>query len=267
MKPQTATAVIGLLLAACTLCAQGLPENHAIVNGKPVTMSQLESLLGPAPPELRTKVMQNPDELFQYYGFMDRLAALAEAAKLEEESPYKEQIELSRKQVLAQAAMENYYKSQKISPADERQYYDQHPDAFTFASVKAIYVPSLSGAADGARKEAADLWKQATAGTDFVALARQHPPAKDSKDGAIGPIRKDDAAIPAAIRDAVFRLKPGQVSSPVEQPAGVYIFRLESLSIKPFPDVQGEIWKAIADSRQKAWLDEVRKSVTVEKRP
>src|SRR5579872_5588168 len=94
-----------LILAAAGAYGQA-DEPHAVVNGKPVSMSDLEGLVGAMPPQLRG----NPEELFRYYGVLDRLAAKAEAAKLFEQSPYKEQLELQRKQVMAQAQMNQFYK-------------------------------------------------------------------------------------------------------------------------------------------------------------
>src|SRR4051812_18725351 len=94
------STILPLLAATALLCAQTATDPKAVVNGKTVAVSDIDSLLGDAPPEARTKLLGNPDELFRYYGFIDKMADMAEKDKLFEMSPYKEQLETERKKIL-----------------------------------------------------------------------------------------------------------------------------------------------------------------------
>ena len=120
-----------LSMAACSSFAQ-----TAVVNGKSVSLNDLQPLVGGLPQQLRDQ----PTEVFRYYGLIDRLAARAEADKLDERSPYKEQLELQRKQILAQAAADQFFKEVVIPEADLKKFYEEHkadyPNGFEEAKGK-----------------------------------------------------------------------------------------------------------------------------------
>ena len=58
---------------------------------------------------------------------------------------------------------------------------------------------------------------------------------------------------------------PVRSADPLKQPNGFYLFRLESLSVKPYAEVRGDINKTLGDQRYQAWMAGVQKSVTVAK--
>jgi hypothetical protein len=190
-------------------------DPHAVVNGKPVSLSEIEGLVGAMPPQLRG----NPEQLFRYYGFIERLAAKAEAAKLFEQSPYKDQLELQRKQVMAQAQMDQFYKDVAISDGEVKEYYEKHKDDFAVAEVESNGVKAV--------------------------------------------FRKSDVNADPAIRKAIFALKPGELSAPVATAKGTATYRLKSISIPAFEAARPDVWRTLADARFAAWMDEVRKTVTV----
>jgi peptidyl-prolyl cis-trans isomerase C len=234
-----------LILAVFGAHAQ-TDEPRAVVNGKTVALSDLEGMFGSLPPQLRS----NPEQIFRYYGFLDRMAAKGETDKLFEQSPYKEQLELARKQVLAQAEMQEFDKNLDIPDAELKQYYDTHKDDFATAKVQSLPIPTSDKAK--ARQMAARMKE----GTGLAGLLAQYP-------GGLTSVRKGDPKVDAAIRSAVFALKAGEVSAPVVQPNGVYLFRLESVSTPEFQEAQATVRRTVADARFNAWIEEVRKSVTV----
>jgi parvulin-like peptidyl-prolyl isomerase len=77
--------------------------------------------------------------------------------------------------------------------------------------------------------------------------------------------RKSDAFADPAVRKAIFALKPGEISAPVATAKGTATYRLKSISIPEFDAARADVWRVLADSRFGAWMDEVRKSVTVTK--
>jgi parvulin-like peptidyl-prolyl isomerase len=231
------------------------------VDGKPVNQAQLEALINLVPEQQRGAIAGNTDELLRYYGFVCRMAEMAEKQKLGEMSPYKEQLELGRKTVLAVAAMSEYGKNLGIKSADVDKYYEEHKDTFTTANVTIVQVPIASEKeAAAAKAKAESLRKQIKAGGDFAAMAKQYPVEGDLKS-----FKKSDAAIPNEIKDAVFALKPGEVTQPMARPNAVFLIRLDSLVVKPLQDARGDVLKTLQDSKYQAWMDGVRKSVVVGK--
>src|SRR2546423_1508097 len=135
---------IVLALAAPMVWAQEMVRGT--VAGRPVTQAELEALMGQVPEQLKNAMSGNTDELLRYYGFVCRLAEMAEKAKLGEQSPYKEQLDLHRKTVLAAAAASEKGKDLNVSTAAVEKYYEEHKDAFTTANVTIVQVPVKSEA-------------------------------------------------------------------------------------------------------------------------
>ena len=230
------------------------------VDGKPVTQAQLEALINLVPEQVRGAITGNEEELLRYYGFVTRMAEMAEKAKLGEMSPYKEQLDVGRKSVMAVAEMSEYNKTLNITAADAEKYFQDHKDDFTTANVTALQVPIRNESEAGAAKAKAEtLWKQIQGGADFAALAKQYP-----VDGEFKTFKKSDK-LPQDIKDAVLALKPGAVCRPVARPNGVFLIRLDSLTVKTLQEARGDIVKTLQDSAYQKWMDGVRKSVVIGK--
>ncbi|MDR3700131.1 MAG: peptidylprolyl isomerase [Candidatus Sulfopaludibacter sp.] len=241
-----------LTLAASGAYAQA-NEPRAVVNGKTVFLSELEGLYGQLPPELQN----NPEQMFRYYGFLDLMAAKGEAAKLYDQSPYKERLALFRKQTLAEAAMQEFENNLDITDAEVKEYYEKHKSEFDVAAVQALLVPIKSKEdVPAATAKAQQIAPQLKDGTNMAVLFAQFPANLTS-------IRNGDAAVPAAVRKAVFALKPGEVTAPIAGPNGVYVIRLDKVSPVNAEQAKPYVRKSIADTRLQAFLEDVRKSVTV----
>ena len=77
-----------------------------------------------------------------------------------------------------------------------------------------------------------------------------------AKDGDFGTLHSSDK-LPDAIRTAVFALKPGEVSQPVKQPNGFYLFRAEEVSAQPLAEVHEAVLNDLKQVQFKKWMDEV----------
>jgi parvulin-like peptidyl-prolyl isomerase len=252
--------VVSVLMAATCVFAQAPEMVRGTVDGKPVNQAQLEALINLVPEQARAGITGNQDELLRYYGFVSRMAEMAEKSKLWEQTPYKEQLELGRKTVLAVAQMAEYSKNLNIPAAEVDKYYADHKDDFTTANVTVVQVPLKSAAdAAAAKTKAETLWKQVQGGADFAALAKQYP-----VEGEFHSFKKSDA-IPQEIKDAVFQLKAGGVTRPVALPNGVFLVKLDSLVVKSMSEARGDVLKTLQDAKFQAWMNDVRKSVVVGK--
>jgi len=247
-----------MALAAPLLCAQEMVRGT--VNGTPVTQAILEELTKLVPPEQRQAIAGNPEELMRYYGYIGRMSEMAEKEKLFEQSPYKERLELARKQILAEAMMTEKGKDLNVSTEEVAKYYEAHKDQFTVVNVTVVQVPvKTDSELPTAQAKADSLWKKLQSGGDFNAMAKEYP-----VDGDFKSFKKSDN-MPVEIKDAVFQLKPGQVTKPLSRPNGVFMIRLDSIVEKSLQDARGDIVKSIQDDMFRQWMDSIRKSVVIAK--
>jgi parvulin-like peptidyl-prolyl isomerase len=244
-------------------------------DGQKLTVEQLQKFAAVLPPEMRQMAMRDRKNFVQQYALMHRLAELAIEAKLDQKSPVKEQLEFNRTYVLMNAELNDTLTNIIVPAADQQRFYDANQDRFTQVKVKVIYVSFAANpsASSGAKKYLSEpeakakiekLRQEITAGADFVSLVKVNSDDATSaaKDGDFGTIRRTDK-IPEAIRNTVFALQPGQVSEPVRQPNGYYLFRAEEITARPFSEVQEEIQNELRQARFKQWMDQTTRGLNV----
>jgi parvulin-like peptidyl-prolyl isomerase len=105
---------------------------------------------------------------------------------------------------------------------------------------------------------------QIRGGADFIKMVKQHSEDEGSKqkDGDMPVMRQSDN-LPDAIRSVVFGLKTGEVSEPVRQPNGFYIFRAEEVSARPLAEVKGEIDAQLRNQRSREAIEGVIKGLNL----
>lgn len=144
-------------------------------------------------------------------------------------------------------------------------YYAGHQDKFTEPDrlrLSVILLGVNSGSAqaewDKARVQAADLRQQLIAGADFAALARQHSKDRSAQQGGdTGYVHR--GMLSDELHAEIDKLKPGEVSGPLQMLEGVALYRLDE-HIKPPPKSFDEskkraleLWQKEQGERQ--WLD------------
>jgi len=273
-------ALLGNLLAQAGAPGSGpVPPDTvvAVVNGKKLTAGDVERILAGASPQVRQNFEHNRKEFLNQYALMQRLVEVAEKNGLSQKSPYKEQLEWARMQVLMQAQINDHSSHIVVQAEEQQKYYEANRDRYTQARVKVIYIPFTPAPVAQndpkarkvlmeaeAKAKAESLLKQIRAGADFVKLVKEHSEDATSaaKNGDFGTIRGTDN-IPGEIKKAIFSLKPGEVSEPLRQPNGYYLFRVEEIGARPYEEVKDEIHREIRDERFREWFESVRKSLEV----
>jgi len=110
------------------------------------------------------------------------------------------------------------------------------------------------------RAKAEEVRQLARDGRDFAALARQFSegPGAD-KGGDVGSFARGE--MESALEDAAFRLKPGEVSEPIQTAAGFHLLRAEediAAGHKPLDEVRDGIrdtlYNEALESRFQQWL-------------
>lgn len=247
----------------------------AIVEGRKFTAGDIERLLAAMGPQAQKNFAASPKPFIEQLGLLMKLSAMAEKNNLHNESPYKEQLEFSRMQILMQAQVDKASMDVDVSTDDAKKYYQANLDRYTQAKIRVIYIsfvanPGASAAPkkplseEEARKKAEELVRQLRSGADFAQLATEHSEDRASaqKGGDFGTVKKSDN-VPDHIKNAVFALKPGAISDPVKQPNGFYIFRADEIGTEPFEKVRDEIIKTLQMEGFQKWLDGVRAAVQV----
>ncbi len=249
-----------------------------IVDGTKVTAGELQYIVVTSAPQLQETLKKNPMELLRYYGFVKRLSGMAEAAKLDRESPQVERLRVNRMQILAEAQMNAGSPEMEVLPDDQRKHYDNNRQRYATAKVRVIYIsymlnppkqtdPAAKKIASEpeARAKAETIVKDLRAGADFVKLVKQHSEHAESvaKDGDFGTIRGSDN-YPENVKKAVLGAKAGDIVGPLRLGNGYYIFRVDEANIQPYDKVKDEIFTELRDERFRNWIEKIRRGVDVQ---
>lgn len=175
--------------------------------------------------------------------------------------------------MLWQAQLEEQGRKMVVSEDDVKKLYEQKKDDYTQAKLRLIYIPFVTTPPAGteakkpltepeALAKADSVVKQAKGGTDFLQLVKEHSedPISKEKGGEFGPVKRGDK-LPDPIKQAVFQLKPGQISDPVRQPNGYYIFRLEALVPQSFDELKDSLSLELKNQRMREWMETNMKEV------
>jgi hypothetical protein len=247
-----------------------LPDDAVVAifgDGTKFTMGDFRNIYAAMPPANQQMALRNREQWLHQWELLRKLTKLAEEAKLDLESPYKETLAYGRMNVLANAEINAAINRVAVEPGDIVKYYDSNQQKFTQVRVKAIYIAfsdaASSSAAKGkkplteaeAKTKATKLLAAIKGGADFVKLVKENSDDETSreKDGDFATLHSSDN-IPDAFRTAVFALKKGDVSEPLKQPNGFYLLRAEEVTVRPLSEVRDEIYNDLKSARSDEWL-------------
>jgi hypothetical protein len=156
---------------------------------------------------------------------------------------------------------------------DPKSYFDSHTADYEQIKLSGILVafsppgtPAGPGAVQRteaqALEKANELEKKIKGGADFAALARSDSdhPQTATRGGDMGATTMGDPGLPPAIKTAVSKLQPGQVSEPVRVPGGFFIFKLDNRMTPTFEQARPSIaQKMQTDKNQAALKQEMEK--------
>jgi peptidyl-prolyl cis-trans isomerase C len=249
-----------------------LPDDTVVAifdDGVKFTMAEFKRLFAVLPPQNQQLILQDRKAFLEQWALMRNLSRLAEQKKLDQTSPFREQLMSDRMTILAQAAMSNVANTSVISLDDLPKYYEANKERYKELRIKAIYV--AFGQASGGKKalteeeakaKAVKLLDQIRKGADFVKLVKENSDDETSreKDGDYGVIHPSDN-LPDAFRPVLFSLKQGDVSEPVRQPGGYYLLRAEQVTYRPFEQVRDEIFTQLRGEKFNKWMAEQRDAI------
>src|ERR1035441_4997615 len=123
-----------------------LPDipNEAVIavfdDGTSFTMGDFKRIASILPAQSQQLAVSNPGATVQWWAGMRKLARLAEADKLDQSSPTKEQLEFNRTMMLGQAMMNWKLNTLAIGPGEIAKYYEDNKEHYKQVRVKALYI-------------------------------------------------------------------------------------------------------------------------------
>lgn len=268
-------SLILLILSSLALSAQAVPDPVVItIDGKEWTQSAFKAVIDGLPPELRKNYEANKKAWLDQYALMTRLAKQARTEGLDQKAPYKQQIDYSVLMFLAQSLIAERSRTPVISSADMKSWFDSHKSQYKRARVRGILVSWGQIPKEGEKSrtdtEAAaiidEVVKRAKSGESFAGLAKRYSEDVSTKDkgGEFPLIRPEDKAINSSIKAAVFTIKPGDLSTAIRLPGGIYVFKLEELVEPTMQDLNDEIITQLGRDQSIQWIEKFRQESKVE---
>jgi parvulin-like peptidyl-prolyl isomerase len=258
------------------------PEEVVLTIGnEKITRSQFETIKAGLPPQYAAVPQQMGDKGFAgAYAQFRGLAIEGERQKLDQTREFREQLNFLRTELLARLAVSAFSaKSQEINDQEIKAYYDSHTAELQQAKVKGIFValnppaipaaPAAGGAAakaetpkartdEEAKARAEELRKQILAGADFATVARENSDhqASAEKGGDLGTLRK--GSLPPNLDKTVFALKPKEVSEPVKEGQGYYIFQVDEIRPVTLDEATASIRNTLQQQKMTTALERVK---------
>jgi peptidyl-prolyl cis-trans isomerase C len=241
-----------------------------------ITAAQFDLIVDSLPEQSRAGARGASRKLFA-----DQLVRLLVTAqegkrrKLDDSPVYQLQTMIQNANLLAGITYEQINKEIKIGDADVRSYYEAHKSDFEQLRARQILIrmqgspiPVKPGQKDLTETEAAakvqELRKKLQEGTDFatLALAESDDPQTASKGGDMGPVKKGQMV--PALEEAIFSLKPGELSQPVRSLLGYHLVKLESRTLsKTFEEAKPDLERKMRPELAQKTLEEIQRSSSV----
>jgi peptidyl-prolyl cis-trans isomerase SurA len=198
-------------------------------------------------------------------------ALAAEGLTLEQ---YRQQL---RKEILVAKLINREVRAQVVvSPDEVRRYYDEHAEEFfqpQRVRLRQILFAAPAGnpqARAAKQTRALEVLEQLRSGADFAQLARRYSDGPEAADGGELGWFAQGSLTPELDR-AAFSLGDGEISEPVESPAGwhlVTVEQREGRQRRPFEQVKeplhGRLLEERLRERYEEWFLELRRSAYVD---
>ncbi|MBI1956414.1 MAG: peptidylprolyl isomerase [Acidobacteria bacterium] len=281
--------------AAAPSSASGVasPEEVVLTVGtKKITAAEFEKIISSLPPQYSGAAATLGKKAFaDQFANLLGLALEGEKRKLDQQEGFRQMMDFQRLLLLAQIALNDLASSTgPVSPEDVRNYYTTHQVEFEEAKVRGIYVAFEADSAPGeadkssessqekegaaqqhrtepeAKVKAEALRARIQAGEDMAALAKtESDHATATQSGDFGYVRREQ--LTPEMSDAIFPLSPNQVSAPVRDRFGYFIFQVEGKRVQPLEQVQANIENNLRQQKTGDLLTKIRNDYPVALNP
>ena len=236
-----------------------------------VTKAAFEKLVDTLNPKMPPQARQN---VANDYAKILVLSDRAKKQGLEDTQHYKDLVKFIQMQVAAQEMLRHVQEETKPTPADIDKYYKDNASKYEEISLKRIFIPRNSPTAkpddkkptdDELKAEGEKVRAQLASGGDFDKVQKDIYEQKGYK------TPPPPTTIPNWRRESVppqqaslFDLKQGELSSVMLEPAGVYIYQVESKKQIPLDQVRAEIESQLGSQKMREKMDALTQSIKPE---
>jgi len=246
------------------------------VGKEPITFEQWNTLVQGLPEQFKMACERmGKRECANQFGLILGLARAAEREKLDQTPEFKNQLAFARLQVLSQIAFQVLQtRNQNVTADDVKKYYEAHVSEYEQLKLRGIFVsltpPARPGQGDAknrtdeeAKQAAVALRKKILDGADFAEMAKESSDEQGTgaKGGDFGTVRKGQ--LPPRIEKAIFALKVKEISEPVQEARGYYLFRVEERKTTTFEEASQEILSKLQQEKVMGALENVKKEYAV----
>ena len=231
-----------------------------------VTKEQFDALINAISPDMPAN---NRRQLGNLYAQSLVFSSLAKQRGLDGKPATEVLLNFQRMQLLGQLLVrEMQQEAANVPPAEVEKFYNEHQDQFQEASLKRVFIPKNRPGAKtqpdeaAVKAEADQIRARAVAGEALENLQRDlyqadgfssPPPPTD-----MGAVRRESLPPSEA---QVFDIKPGEVSQPIAEPAGFYVYKLESKRTLAIESAKPDIEKSLAQQRMQEQIQGLAKLV------
>jgi peptidyl-prolyl cis-trans isomerase C len=299
-------ALAGVAAAAGVARAQADPKAVvAVANGRKVTLGEVDALLRTR--QLPADTTEADLTRLRYEAACMLVDGILWEQYLQKNGPKIDKAEVDRRLAelaaivkKAEKSMDDYYKEtgqseasvragivsvlqwdaiarSKVSDAQVRRYFDEHPDYFSHTLVHAshiVYKVAPDATAEQkqeARKNLLAIRANVAAGTiDFAEAARRFSQDATAKDGGdLGPAFPRHGFMPEGIAKAAFGLPVGGVSDVVESEYGLHLIKVTGRELPKsgqpptFEEVKDEVREVCSQNLRQATMQQLRQAVNV----
>jgi len=255
---QPSLVVRALAIAVLTLPLAAAAQNIAIVNGKAVPKSRVDTLLQQAARSGQQLPPGADQQARDQVVLREIFAQEAEKRGIAASADYKAQMELARQSILIRELFEEYRKKNAVTDDAAKVEYDKFKAQASGTEYRARHI--LVEKEDEAR----GLIAQIKGGAKFEDLAKKH--SKDPGSGERGgdlDFAKPDSYVPE-FSQALIKLKAGEMTNePVKSQFGFHIIKLEETREAQFPgfdEVKGQIKQRLEQAKLQEYQESLRKS-------
>ena len=273
--PVEADSAVITIKGLCDQGKAGTPDCQTVV-----TRAQFEKLAEALQPGVPA---QSQTQLAEAYGRFVPLSKEAEKRGLDKSEKLETVMQFDRIRVLAmQLASQIQEEAGKVPDSEIEKYYKDNPEAFEEADLLRLFVPRTKivepvkgakepdevsqKASEAAMKREADaLHAKAVAGGDFDALQKAAFVAGGVK--AAPPTARLEHVRRTGLppeHQAIFDLKPGEVSPVISDEGGFFIYKLVSKQQVPLAEVKDEIHRTLQRQRFADMQQQLQSATTVE---
>jgi peptidyl-prolyl cis-trans isomerase C len=240
----------------------------AKVDDKEITTSYFERQIKNLPESVQRLSLEGEGKRAILEGMINREILYKEAVKkgINKDAEIKRKLEDMEKELVISTFIQREFGSRlMVEDKEVQDYYNTHMNEFRNREeirISQIIVPE--------EKDATDILGKLRQGQDFGALAAEYSTDKPSG------LRKGDVGyytykmLPDEIRDSVFRLRVGDISSPYKMPDGYEIYKItdrRTVSYS-FDQVKNAIKLQLIDQKiqdsLKTYLDDLKKNMKIQ---